>query len=83
MLTAAQHLELIDQAIQTLLEALRDQNVQEYYLGSRRIRRAEFGPTLRELYSQHAIYEAKVNAQSRSSSPIRVAKLGRARAVDR
>lgn len=71
-LTNAQLLSLIDDAIQAILTGC-----QEYYIGSRRVRRADLG----QLMKERSILQRKIGRSSRS--PISVAKIGRARPTQR
>jgi len=81
MASSASLLAKTEAAIEALLDAIADPNVQEYQVGNRRVRRAEFSTTLDALNRQRAVYRKEVNRATGRS--VRVAKLGRSRAVKR
>jgi len=70
-----------ENAIAQLLDAIVDHQIEEYYIGGRRIRRADFARTLDVLQKNRDKLAAK--AARESTNPVRVAKLGRARGLDR
>lgn len=78
-MTAAQHLTLVDAAIQGLLEALADEAVQEYTFQGRTYVRADFARTLEALYKRRDILSTQ--AARESSSPIRLASFGSPRGL--
>lgn len=79
--TTATLLSKCEDAIAGLLDALADHQIEEYRVGNRTIRRADFAQTLDVLNKQRD--KLRVQAARESTSPLRVAKLGRARGVDR
>lgn len=81
--TTAQLLSQLDDLIDAMQQAFLDGAVQEYYIGSRRIRRSELGPTLDHLYANRRILRRELAAESGTNRRIRVAKLGNAQSLDR
>ena len=80
--SAAELLSQTENAISGLLTALANANVQEYQMpDGRRVRRVEFSLALDAL--RRARTELKTEVAYATRSPIRVAKLGRPRTVDR
>ena len=74
-------LDKVETAISNLLDAIDNDAVQEYTIGKRTFKRADFGETLNSLFKQRSTLRRQL-ARS-STSPVRVAKLGRARTTDR
>ncbi len=70
-----------EDAIAGLLDAIADHQIEEYRVGNRTIRRVDFAQTLETLLKHRNTLRA-MNARE-TTSPLRVAKLGRARGVDR
>ena len=70
-------LSQIENAISNLLLAIDDDAVQEYTVRGRTYKRADFGKTLDTLLNARDRLKAQVTSESRS--PVRVARLGRAR----
>jgi hypothetical protein len=86
--TTAQLLSQLEDTIYELQQALIDTNVEEYRVrggrgGDRIVRRAEFSRTLEVLYAQRAQLKQQATAETSAGRRVRVAKLGRPRAVDR
>ncbi len=81
MATAQSLLTLTDNAITALLVAMADPGVQEYQIGNRRVRRAEFSTTLLQLRQTRTELQREVARAN--TSPVRLATFGRARSVDR
>lgn len=79
--SAATLLSKTEDAIAGLLDAIASPNVEEYQIGSRRVRRPDFARTLQSLEAVRAIYQRRVNRSN--TSPLRAVKIGRPRAVDR
>lgn len=74
-------LDKVETAISNLLDAIDSDAVQEYSIGNRTFKRADFSKVLNELFKRRDILLRQVNRAS--NSPVRVAKLGRARTTDR
>lgn len=74
-------LNKLESAIENLLDAIDNDAVQEYTFGKRTYKRAEFGVTLNALFKNRSILRRQLARAS--TSPVRVAKLGRARTTDR
>lgn len=70
-----------EDAIAALLDAIADPMVEEYQIGSRRVRRPAFAQTLLALEKTRETYKRLLNRST--SSPLRAVKLGRPRGVDR
>lgn len=74
-------LSKVEDAIAGLLDAIIDHQIEEYQVGNRKIRRVDFDKTLDVLFARRDKLKAIVARTS--TSPVRVAKLGRARGLDR
>ena len=66
-MSAASLLAKIEATIEGLLTAMADDLVQEYQIGSRRYRRAEFGTALDALRRSRAELQKEVNVQALGS----------------
>jgi chaperonin cofactor prefoldin len=80
-LSLAEQLEKVQTAIGELLDRLADDAVQEYQIGRRIVKRADFAATLETLWKQETALQGRLARQS--GGRVRVAKLGRARGTDR
>ena len=74
-------LNKVELAIENLLDAIDSDAVQEYTIGKRTYKRADFSEVLATLFKHRSILRRQLARAS--TSPVRVAKLGRARTTDR
>lgn len=81
MATTQQLLTKVETAIENLLDAIDSDAVQEYTINGRSYRRADFAKVLDTLFERRNILRRQISRAS--NSPVRVAKLGRARTTDR
>lgn len=71
----------VETAIENLLDAIDSDAVQEYTIGGRTYKRADFGKVLDTLFERRRRLQQQLAMET--NNPVRVGKLGRARGLDR